>query len=194
MLEPKPAETPWVQQNLPMGMSVVDGVISPYTCRQMVNWFEELAPFQRSMVGDEQEGREDDVRTSSSVFYPFIHYDVPEYASETNKAVWKAVTEYAKVTHCPIREFEDPSVQKYEPGQKYDWHMDASGMNGRTVSAVLYLNDVEEGGETEFAYFNYKVTPKAGRLAIFPANYIWMHRALPPVKGTKYAIAYFVRG
>lgn len=193
-MEPNPSGTPWVQKNLPIGLDIIDDLIPVHTCRQLVKWFEEAAPFQRSMVGDPATVREDDIRTSDSTTFPFIHFDIPEYAMEANKAVWKAIDAYSKATGAPIAQFEDPSVQRYEPGQKYDWHMDGSAMNGRSVSAVLYLNEVEEGGETEFGYFNLKVTPKPGRLVIFPAGFAWMHRALPPVKGVKYAIAYFVRG
>ena len=32
----------------------------------------------------------------------------------------------------------------------------------------IYLNDVDEGGETEFLHFSKRVKPKTGRIVIWP--------------------------
>jgi hypothetical protein len=54
------------------------------------------------------------------------------------------------------------------------------------MQAILYLNDVEEGGETEFLYFSKRVKPKQGTLLLFPASFTHTHRGNPPLSGTKY--------
>ena len=56
----------------------------------------------------------------------------------------------------------------------------------------MYLNDVEEGGETEFLYQSRRVKPKRGRLAIWPAQFTHMHRGNPPLSGDKYVITGWV--
>ena len=52
------------------------------------------------------------------------------------------------------------------------WHED-QGWSGMELSRILvcmyYLNDVIEGGETEFYYQDLKVKPTKGSLVIFPA-------------------------
>lgn len=74
----------------------------------------------------------------------------------------------------------------------YDRHIDAGPNFPRAISALLYLNDVEEGGETWFDKFGLSIKPEAGKLVLFPSNYAYSHQALPPVSGDKYiAVTWF---
>ena len=102
---------------------------------------------------------------------------------------------------------ETMQAQKYEVGEYYKEHYDffspfnhefktyCEWMGQRTWTTMIYLNDVEEGGETYFKYLNLKIKPKKGLLIAwnnlysngFP-NYKTMHEALPPIKGSKYII------
>lgn len=82
-------------------------------------------------------------------------------------------------------------LQKTKPSQGYHvWHCESdSADRSRRLSAyILYLNDVEEGGETEFLYLSRRIKPKAGRLVIFPAGYVHTHRGNPPLTGEKYIL------
>ena len=56
------------------------------------------------------------------------------------------------------------------------------------VVATLYLNTVEEGGETEFLYQSMRVSPVQGTMLLWPAPWTQTHRGNPPLKGTKYII------
>ena len=83
------------------------------------------------------------------------------------------------------------SVQRTEPHQGYHvWHQESAniGSSVRVVNYMLYLNDVEEGGETEFLYQGVKIKPEAGKLVIFPTNYMYPHRGNPIYKDKKYII------
>jgi hypothetical protein len=84
----------------------------------------------------------------------------------------------------------DYKIQKTLPGEGYHvWHFE-QGSNIQTVCRVaaytLYLNDVEEGGETEFLYQHKRIPPKAGTIVLFPAAYTHTHRGNPPLSGEKY--------
>jgi len=86
------------------------------------------------------------------------------------------------------------NVKRYRPDDYYNWHIDCQTyQNGwtRTVACIWYLNAVEEGGETEFA-FGHKVVPSTGKLILFPATWNFPHRGLSPTKGNKYIITSFV--
>ena len=59
----------------------------------------------------------------------------------------------------------------------------------------LYLNDVEEGGETRFHDLDLKIAPKLGRAVVWPSvldedplafEPKTHHEALPVTKGVKY--------
>ena len=83
---------------------------------------------------------------------------------------------------------EEYNMLRYRGGQEYKAHFDGPTGSGRSVSAIVYLNDEYEGGHVEFTNFNIKIKPKPGMLLLFPSNYAYTHIAHPVVSGTKYAI------
>ena len=103
--------------------------------------------------------------------------------------------EYAREYGYGIRNMEQPQVLHYSSDpdnrQFYKPHVDTDHegkSNERDFSAVLYLNTVEEGGDTVFTYFGAGVQPVEGRIVFFPANYAYMHEALPPISEDKFAV------
>ena len=80
-------------------------------------------------------------------------------------------------------------IQKTLPGGGYHvWHCENGEKHfmRRMGVYLMYLNDVEEGGETEFLYLSQRIKPKKGRLLIWPPNFPWTHRGNPPLSGEKY--------
>jgi hypothetical protein len=69
----------------------------------------------------------------------------------------------------------------------HDFHNDFNNKRHRTVTFIWYLNDVEEGGETEF-WGTYKIKPKKGKLVFFPASWCFPHRGKMPISSDKYII------
>lgn len=87
-------------------------------------------------------------------------------------------------------------IQKYPRGEGYfRWHADSTGrgVQSRQVAMILYLNDVAQGGETEFFHQGIKVAPRAGQLLLFPAGWNYMHCGQVPVSQDKYIVQTFVR-
>lgn len=58
----------------------------------------------------------------------------------------------------------------------------------RVLLFMYYLNDVDEGGETDFYYQNRSVSPKAGRMVIAPAYFTHTHRGQMPKSNDKYIL------
>ena len=85
------------------------------------------------------------------------------------------------------------NVKRYRPGDYYNWHVDSQANQGwmRSIACIWYLNDVIEGGETEFAY-GQKIKPETGKILLFPAVWTYPHRGLPPKNNDKYIITTFV--
>ena len=82
-------------------------------------------------------------------------------------------------------------IQKTEVGQGYHmWHSetDKREVANRILAWTLYLNDVEEGGETEFLYYPKRVKPKTGMFVLWPAGLTHTHRGNPPISNTKYIV------
>jgi len=83
-------------------------------------------------------------------------------------------------------------IQKTLPTEGYHlWHVEhGQGFVNEPRAFVysIYLNDIEEGGETEFLHFSKRVKPKAGRIVIWPAGFPYLHRGNPPLSGEKYIL------
>ena len=83
-------------------------------------------------------------------------------------------------------------IQKTLPKEGYhQWHIEhMRGAKGepRAFAFSVYLNDVEEGGETEFLHFSQRIKPKQGRVVIWPAAFPYVHRGNPPLSGEKYIL------
>ena len=83
-------------------------------------------------------------------------------------------------------------IQKYNKNTgKYIYHHDFSVEkdNYRVITYLWYLNDVEEGGETEFfGHENQCIKPEKGKLILFPASPFYPHRGKVPINSDKYII------
>jgi hypothetical protein len=88
--------------------------------------------------------------------------------------------------------FTDLKIQKTLPTEGYHvWHIEhgkGSDHEKRAFVFSIYLNDVEEGGETEFLHFSKRVKPKTGRIVIWPAAFPYVHRGNSPLSGEKYIV------
>ena len=56
----------------------------------------------------------------------------------------------------------------------------------RVVFWMYYLNDVAEGGETEFYFQKTSIRPEKGTLVIAPAGFTHTHRGNVPLSNDKY--------
>eukprot|EP00979_Chaetoceros_neogracilis_P019339 scaffold12165_cov277-Chaetoceros_neogracile.AAC.1 len=109
-------------------------------------------------------------RTSSTCY--LAREDLPEYLRKISLLTGKPVQ------HCEL-----PQVGRYFPSEQYLQHFDAFDLNDddgrrfasnggqRTVTVLVYLNNVERGGHTSFPVLNLDVKPRKGMaLIFFPAT------------------------
>lgn len=129
-----------------------------------------------------------DARRSNSFNFP-IHFTNPLIFFSTAQKIYLYAHQYADENAIFFSHMEQISMLEYLAGDGfYKAHYDFGPETPRLMSAVLYLNDVEEGGETYFDQLNISVEPKAGRLILFPAGYPYAHEARNPVSGNKYVL------
>jgi len=100
-----------------------------------------------------------------------------------------AVHDYCR-THniSELRYWEAFNFIRYKPGQHFQEHHDHGFSYNCTVSLVTYLNDDYEGGGLLFTKQGIEYRPQAGDTVIFPSNFMYPHRALPVLSGTKYSL------
>jgi hypothetical protein len=87
-------------------------------------------------------------------------------------------------------------IQKTIPSQGYHvWHVEhGPGRENekRILVYSIYLNTIEEGGETEFLYQSQRVKPVKGRIVIWSAGFPYVHRGNPPLSGEKYIVTSWI--
>ena len=74
-------------------------------------------------------------------------------------------------------------IQRTQPNDYYIWHHDQT--TTRLVTFIWYLNDIKDGGYTEFIDGT-RIQPEAGKLIIFPATWDFLHRGVSPKTEIKY--------
>ena len=178
-----------------------DNILSKDECEELMQLIEtRLRP---STVSDDSDScLVSDYRTSQTAD---LHYfDDPLYL-ELDRRIVDTLGLYSFLG-------EIMQAQKYEPGQYYKEHWDffmpttkeykiyCEWMGQRTWTAMVYLNNVAEGGETYFKHLNLRVKPKQGMLVAWNnlyknglPNLKTMHEACPPISGNKYVITKWFR-
>ena len=118
--------------------------------------------------------------------------DWKSYDEAFFKSLNNALKEYLRfipeeyIQFKALGRFEDDTgyqIQKTQPGDYYIWHHDQT--TSRLVTFIWYLNDVKDGGYTEFIDGT-RIQPEAGKLIIFPATWDFLHRGVSPKTETKY--------
>ena len=110
----------------------------------------------------------------------------------------------ANYLNIPVNKGESLQGQKYQPGQYFKQHNDffhgssyqteCLHSGNRTHTFMIYLNDVEDGGETAFINLNKKVKPKMGKAVVWTnlkngqADDTFLHEGTEVKKGVKYII------
>jgi hypothetical protein len=90
---------------------------------------------------------------------------------------------------------EAPEGTEFENGgQGFGWHCDAFNKpsSERVLALIIYLNDVEVGGETVFSAWGLKVRPRAGMALWFPPGFDYEHAGLTPHSSRKAIITSFI--
>ena len=171
------------------------GALSPDMCREMINRFESSTQQYDSVTAaGAKPGRRGAMVNMSSL---------PAWAD-----IKKTVTE--KTVACLhdyadrfqgikfILELENvflssPVIERYRETEGFNWHIDSGPQETATrfLSSLTYLNDVAEGGRTEFPMQGLEITPRAGTMVLFPPYWMFPHRAAP-AHDVKYKMtAYF---
>lgn len=112
------------------------------------------------------------------------------------KEIYPAYVEkYSIIQDSETHTVRGLKLQRTQVGQGYhSWHYEtcSRGSTNRILAFILYLNDVEEGGETEFLYYPKRIKPEAGKLIMFPSAFTHTHRGNQPLSGDKYILTNWV--
>jgi hypothetical protein len=116
------------------------------------------------------------------------------YIAELQKAVDLYVETYPYANYYNAWSLIDVfNIQHYKPNEGFFvWHSERTSNVHPIVSRHLvfmtYLNDVTDGGETEFYHQDLKVKPQKGLTLIWPADWTHTHRGVTSPTQEKYIV------
>jgi hypothetical protein len=165
-------------------------------CDSLVDFFEYKS--KSSETFNRQARGYSTIQKETEVCYmdePLPLHDVCEKCDGFTKPVWDCYYQYAEkygiLSTLSRHRILDIKLQKTRPKQGYHvWHCENGSplTTRRLLLAIGYLNDVEEGGETEFLYQGVRIKPTKGTIILCPAAFTHTHRGNPPLSGDKYII------
>ena len=108
------------------------------------------------------------------------------------KLLFGYMREYNTAYDNPLAELtiaDGFNIQHYKPGEGYlNWHSERSVhlTHQRALTFMTYLNDVEDGGGTEFKYQGLRHNAKKGKTLIWPSDFTHTHRGQKSETQEKY--------
>jgi len=105
------------------------------------------------------------------------------------------VQKYSYLKKLATHNILEVKIQKTKVGEGYHfWHCENAAMKARNriLAFMIYLNDVTEGGETEFLYQKCRFKPERNTMLVWPAQFTHVHRGNPPLSNDKYIITGWV--
>ena len=106
--------------------------------------------------------------------------------------------------YTPERDFWNTII--YEPGQEFKLHTDCwdkvegCGSNQRVLTALIVVQQAEEGGETVFPNLGLTMKPPAGYMVVWRnvldgmCSPLALHAGMPVIKGRKIVLTKWYRG
>lgn len=181
-----------------------DNFILPASCERIINWFENQKQFQDTVKRTDQNLADYDANDEALSIGQYnygVHFDViKDVIANFKLTLFDYLKETQALKYMGVSKayYEPFKIQKTLPGGGYHiWHIEKNfnyEMLRRALAFIIYLNDVEDGGETEFLKQSVRIKPKTGRVVIWPAAFPFIHRGNPPLKQTKYILTSWVSG
>jgi len=180
----------------------MDNVLSEKECKYFINLAK--ANLKQALVSGNKKGYKSQGRTGSNCWVTHNHDNI---TTEIHQRI-------SNLVGHPVANAESYQLIHYDETQQYEYHKDSfpltlndkskrcmSKGGQRLLTALVYLNDVDEGGETSFKNLNILVKPKSGRMVVFENTQKGtlipdeksLHSGKPVIKGEKYAFNLWFR-
>ena len=117
---------------------------------------------------------------------------IQNYVEQLTRNGLHPYTEKYGLKHSHKMGLKEPfNIQHYAPNEGYFmWHCERSSSQSlqRALVWMTYLNDVDDGGETEFHWQQLKVKPVKGKTVIWPTDFTHLHRGITSPTQHKYIV------
>ena len=163
-------------------------------CNEITNFFENNKNLQKPGVSGM--GKDLNVKKTTDITINPHDLKKPEfeilkkYIDELHKCFldyqsqWSFLKSMLKTVYVP-----GFNIQKYSPGGHYAAvHSERTSLETlhRLFAWMTYLNDVDDGGQTNFSHYGIKIKPETGKTLIWPAEWTHAHTGEVLKSGKKY--------
>lgn len=185
-----------VVRDLERYVQCFDHALEPDVCLRMLESFGQLSRFHTHSGRSSATGPGDSAWTELNVtkvadasVESFFRDQVIRHLTLYNERV-------ALTLPVPLRNrLENLRIKRYsvDAGDRFQPHFDSLDYSSNRYMVFLwYLNDVKEGGETEFCDLGLRIEARQGRLLMFPPYWLFQHAGLPPRSNDKYIISTYL--
>ena len=179
-------------------IGVYEGKLPEKLCTDLINTFDKYQEIgltrSRGLSGQRKKVADDDQLFVADIPLENLKTDMYNAVYEHLGNCFKDYLDEYEVAlgeGCDQLSLYELKLQKTNKGQGYHaWHFESSskGTSDRVLAYTIYLNDIDDGGETEFLYQSQRIKPTRGTVIIFPAAFTHTHRGNPPLSGSKYIV------
>ena len=176
---------------------IVDGFLSPAECENVMNSPGELIPSPITRPIDDPHYRD-----SETMFFEEkqgVQHNLEQNISDF-MGIPEEMAERSQIQHYRLGNQFKAHWDYFDPNEPGEYAEFVGEKGQRTWTFMIYLNDVEGGGATEFVKLGKKVYPKQGRAVIWnnlhpdgSPNTLTMHRGTPVTGGEKYIVTKWFR-
>jgi prolyl 4-hydroxylase len=180
----------------------IDNFLSDEECEHFINISKDK--FTQALVSGNNGGLLSTNRTGKNCW---INHDNDDITLKVAKRI-------SELVDYPLENAESFQIIHYDKSQQYYNHCDGWLFNNseksnrcllnggqRMVTALVYLNNVEKGGETRFTKLDINIEPDKGKLLVFHNCYkdtnivhkLSEHSGMPVIEGEKYAFNLWFR-
>tara|TARA_B100001113_G_scaffold145199_1_gene118974 strand:- start:2168 stop:2839 length:672 start_codon:yes stop_codon:yes gene_type:complete len=162
-------------------IAVVDNLLPDDVIDDLAKDIDQYCDFERAMVVSEDGGSKEDYRRTNKVAKNSLDYN-------KSPAAAKFLHMASSLIRLHPAQAEPLQVVKYNLGEQYEPHSDCfteetlatnrPEAGQRIATALLYLNDVVEGGYTSFPNMNISIEPRKGRAIFFTTTHTGTEKPL----------------
>jgi hypothetical protein len=174
-------------------IGIYDNIMCEKSCNDIISFFEKnpdkhegkLHKIDKTINVDKE--AKDSLDLYCNLNNPTFN-DVVEALDSTTKQYIKDFPECnnAMSPWCLDSDF---NIQRYLPNQGYfSAHCESGSLttNHRVLAWMIYLNNIDDGGETRWISYDLNIKPKIGRVVIWPAFFTHIHHGITSKTETKY--------
>ena len=177
------------------GIFVFKGLVSNELCDELVQFHKDSPDKYEGIVGRYVVNNEVKKCIDVLVSDKSVHEKLVAHVNVIYQEVSK---KYPILNKLPMT-LGYPQIQRYDKGIGYfREHIDNAIYDEveRVLAFIYYLNDVHEGGETEFKTIqnigSVKIKPEKGTVVVFPVSWKFAHEGHIPLDNDKYIVSQFM--